>query len=155
MALGAVSADHLVQTPPEDIEALGNGATVAVGLPGTPFGLGHHAYTPAQKILEAGGALALATDCNPGTCWCESMQMVIALACRYMGLTQAQALAAATLNAAHAIGRGSEIGSLEPGKQADILVLTEDDYRMLGYRFGVNLVETVIKRGRVVAGSQR
>ena len=155
VALGAVSADHLVQTPPEDIEALGNGATVAVGLPGTPFGLGHHAYTPAQKILEAGGALALATDCNPGTCWCESMQMVIALACRYMGLTQAQALAAATLNAAHAIGRGSEIGSLEPGKQADILVLTEDDYRMLGYRFGVNLVETVIKRGRVVAGSQR
>ena len=155
VALGAVSADHLVQTPPEDIEALGNGATVAVGLPGTPFGLGHHAYTPAQKILEAGGALALATDCNPGTCWCESMQMVIALACRYMGLTQAQVLAAATLNAAHAIGRGSEIGSLEPGKQADILVLTEDDYRMLGYRFGVNLVETVIKRGRVVAGCQR
>jgi imidazolonepropionase len=83
------------------------------------------------------------------------MQMVMALACRYMGLTQAQAVAAATLNAAHAIGRGHEIGSLEAGKQADILVLTEDDYRMLGYRFGVNLVETVIKRGRVVAGRQR
>jgi len=150
--MGAVSADHLVQTPPQDIEALGQGETIAVGLPGTPFGLGHHDYTPAGKILDAGGALALATDCNPGTCWCESMQMVMALACRYMGLTQAQALAAATLNAAHAIGRGHEIGSLEIGKQADILILAEEDYRMLGYRFGVNLVQTVLKRGRLAAG---
>lgn len=151
--LGAVSADHLVQTPDEDIAALGQGETVAVGLPGTPFGLGHEAYTPAKKILAAGGALALATDCNPGTCWCESMQFVMALACRYMGLTQAQALVAATLNAAHAIGRGHEIGSLEPGKQADILVLESADYRQLGYRFGTNLVKTVIKRGQVVAGN--
>lgn len=153
VSLGAVSADHLVQTPPEDIEALGQAETVAVGLPGTPFGLGHTDYTPAIEILEAGGALALATDLNPGTCWCESMQFVMALACRYMGLTQAQALAAATLNAAHAIGRGHEVGSLEIGKQADLLILSEGDYRMLGYRFGVNLVQTVIKRGRIVAGA--
>jgi imidazolonepropionase len=151
--LGAVSADHLVQTPDEDIVALGTGQTIAVALPGTPFGLGHHAYTPAAKILAAGGALALATDCNPGTCWCESMQMVIALACRYLGLTQAQAVVASTLNAAHAIGRGYEVGSLEPGKQADILLLQGDDYRQLGYRFGTNLVETVIKRGEIVAGN--
>lgn len=151
--LGAVSADHLVQTPAEDIAALGDGSTVAVGLPGTPFGLGHHDYTPAREILAAGGALALATDCNPGTCWCESMQMVIALACRYMGLTQAQALAAATLNAAHAIGRGDEVGSLEPGKQADLLVLDAADYRQLGYRFGGNMVKMVVKRGRIVVES--
>ncbi len=150
--LGAVSADHLVRTPPADIVALGRGATIAVGLPGTPFGLGHHEYTPAGQILEAGGALALATDCNPGTCWCESMQMVIALACRYMGLSQAQAVVAATLNAAHAIGRGEQVGSLEVGKQADIIVLTESDYRMLGYRFGVNLVQAVFKKGQLVAG---
>ena len=149
--MGAVSADHLVQTPDEDIAALGQGDTIAVGLPGTPFGLGHHDYTPAKKILAAGGALALATDCNPGTCWCESMQMVMALACRYMGLTQAQALAAATLNAAYAIDRGHQIGSLEPGKQADILVLDTADYRQLGYRFGANLVKMVLKRGRIVA----
>ena len=149
--LGAVSADHLVQTPAADIAALGEGDTIAVGLPGTPFGLGHHDYTPAKKILAAGGALALATDCNPGTCWCESMQMVMALACRYMGLTQAQALAAATLNAAYAIDRGHQIGSLEPGKQADILVLDTADYRQLGYRFGANLVKMVLKRGRIVA----
>lgn len=150
--LGAVSADHLVKTPPKDIAALGQGETIAVGLPGTPFGLGHQEYTPASQILEAGGALALATDLNPGTCWCESMQMVIALACRYMGLTQAEALVASTLNAAHAIGRGDEIGSLEAGKQADLLLLSEPDYRMLGYRFGTNLVRTVIKHGQVVAG---
>lgn len=148
--LGAVSADHLVSTPDADIAALGAGETIAVGLPGTPFGLGHHDYTPAKKIIAAGGALALATDLNPGTCWCESMQMIIALACRYMGLTQAQALAAATLNAAHAIGRGAEVGSLEPGKQADILILETADYRHLGYRFGANLVKTVIKRGAIV-----
>jgi imidazolonepropionase len=154
VTLGAISADHLVQTPKEDIVALGQGDTIAVGLPGTPFGLGHHDYTPAEAILAAGGALALATDCNPGTCWCESMQMIIALACRYMGLTQAQALAAATLNAAYAIGRGHEIGSLEAGKQADILVLDTADYRQLGYRFGANLVKSVIKRGRVVVDNE-
>ena len=148
--LAAVSADHLVQTPEADIAALGQGQTIAVGLPGTPFGLGHPDYTPAKKILAADGALALATDLNPGTSWCESMQMVIALACRYMGLTQAQALAAATLNAAHAIGRGHEIGSLEPGKQADILILDTADYRQLGYRYGSNLVHTVLKKGSVL-----
>jgi imidazolonepropionase len=148
--LAAVSADHLVQTPDEDIAALGQGDTIAVGLPGTPFGLAHQEYTPAKKILAANGALAIATDCNPGTCWCESMQMVIALACRYMGLTQAQALAAATINAAYAVGRGREVGSLEAGKQADILILDTADYRQLGYRFGTNLVHTVIKKGNVL-----
>jgi imidazolonepropionase len=149
--LGAVSADHLVRTPQDDILALGQGDTIAVGLPATPFGLGHHDYTPARAILAANGALALATDCNPGTAWCESMQMVIALACRYMGLTQAEALVASTLNAAFAIGRGHEAGSLAPGYQADILILDVGDYRQLGYRFGTNLVETVIKGGRIVA----
>lgn len=151
--LGAVSADHLVQTPAADIAALGAGPTVAVGLPGTPFGLGHPDYTPARAILEAGGALAIASDLNPGTCWCESMQFIIALACRYMGLTQAQALVAATLNAAHAIGRGDTVGSLEPGKQADLLLLSLDDYRHLGYRFGTNLVQAVFKKGELVAGA--
>jgi imidazolonepropionase len=151
--LGAISADHLVKTPAVDVEALGAGQTIAVGLPGTPFGLGHQEYSPAREILAAGGALALATDLNPGTCWCESMQFVIALACRYMGLTQAQALASATINAAYAIGRGEEVGSLEKGKQADILVLDTADYRQLGYRFGTNLVKKVIKRGRVLIGS--
>jgi imidazolonepropionase len=148
--LGAASADHLVYTPPADIAALGAGETVAVGLPGTPFGLGQKDYTPAAQILAAGGILALATDLNPGTTWCESMQMVIALACRYMRLTPAQAIAAATINAARAVRLEAEVGSLEPGKLADLIVLEAPDYRHLGYRYGTNLVQTVVKAGAVV-----
>ena len=148
--LGAVSADHLVKTRPEDILALAGSGTAAVSLPCTPFGLAETQYTPARAILEAGGLLAIASDVNPGTAWCESMQFAIALACRYLRLTPAQAIAAATINAAAAIGAERRIGSLEPGKQADLLVLDVPDYRHLGYRFGGNLVETVIKRGKVV-----
>jgi imidazolonepropionase len=150
VALGAVSADHLVYTPAEDIAALGRGETAAVGLPGTPFGLAQSDYTPAGKILAAGGLLALASDLNPGTTWCESMQMVVALACRYMRLTPAQAIAAATINAARALSLDEEVGSLEAGKKADLLVLDVPDYRHLGYRYGTNLVQTVIKSGEVV-----
>jgi imidazolonepropionase len=147
--LGAVSADHLVKISDAEIRALGKSDTVAVSLPCTPFGLAESEYTPAQKILEADGILALATDCNPGTAWCESMQFVIALACRRLKLTPAQAIAAATINAAHAIRRADRIGSLEPGKQADLLILSVPDYRQLGYRFGTNLVKQVVKRGQV------
>jgi len=147
--LGAVSADHLVAASSADIAALAASDTVAVALPNTPFGLAEPRYTPAQAILDAGGLLAIATDLNPGTAWCESMQFAIALACRYMRLTPAQAIAAATINAAAAIGRAGRIGSLEPGKQADLLILNVTDYRHLGYRFGTNLVRTVIKKGQV------
>ena len=110
-------------------------------------GLSEQHYTPAQEILSAGGLLAIATDLNPGTAWCESMQFAITLACRYMRLTPAQAIAAATINAAAAIDRVDIIGSIEPGKQADLLILDVPDYRHLGYRFGTNLVHTVIKKG--------
>jgi imidazolonepropionase len=147
--LGAVSADHLVKTSPQDIAALASSDTVAVALPCTPFGLGEKGYTPAKAILEAGGILALATDLNPGTAWNESMQFAIALACRYMGLTQAQAIAAATINAAAAISCEEHLGSLEPGKQADLIILDAPDYRHLGYRFGTNLVQTVVKKGNI------
>jgi imidazolonepropionase len=147
--LGAVSADHLVKTSAEDIRALARSGTAAVALPCTPFGLAEPHYTPAQAILQAGGTLAIASDLNPGTAWCENMQFVIALACRYLRLTPAQAIAAATINAAAAIGRAERVGSLESGKQADLLILTVDDYRHLGYRFGCNLVATVMKKGRV------
>lgn len=147
--LGAASADHLVKTSREDIIALAKGNTVAVALPCTPFGLAEQHYTPAKDILAAGGLLAVASDLNPGTAWCGNMQFVIALACRYLKLTPAQAIAAATINAAAAIQRADRIGSLEVGKQADILVLSVSDYRHLGYQFGTNLVNTVIKRGQV------
>ena len=152
--LGAASADHLLQTPDSDLEQLGGSETVAVALPATPFGLATPAYPPAQAILRHGGILALGTDLNPGTAWCENMQFVISLACRTMGLTPAQAIAAATINAAAAIGRDSSVGSLEPGKQADLLLLKVPDYRQLGYRFGTNLVSTVIKKGQIVVAKR-
>ncbi len=147
--LGAVSADHLVKTSPEDVKALGGSDCVAVSLPCTPFGLAESEYTPAKEILEAGGILALATDLNPGTAWSGNMQFAIALACRYMKLTPAQAIAAATINAAAAIDRADRLGSLQPGKQADLLILAVDDYRHLGYRFGGSLVEAVVKKGKL------
>ena len=147
--LGAVSADHLVTTSGDEISALASSNTVAVALPATPFGLAEGHYTPARAILECGGLLAIATDLNPGTAWCESMQFAIALACRYLRLTPAEAIAAATINAAAAIDQAKRIGSIEHGKQADLLILNAPDYRHLGYRFGTNLVQTVIKKGKV------
>jgi imidazolonepropionase len=146
-SLGAASADHLVKTGPVDIAALATSDTVAVSLPCTPFGLAEPHYTPAKDILAAGGLLAIASDLNPGTAWCESMQFVIALACRYLRLTPSQAIAAATINAAAAVQQDRRIGSLEAGKQADLIILNVSDYRHLGYRFGGNLVERVMKRG--------
>ena len=137
-------------TNPDDIAALGSSDTVAVALPCTPFGLAEADYTPAQAILEASGILAIATDLNPGTAWCENMQFAIALACRYMGLTPAQAIAAATINAAAAISRSERVGSLEVGKQADLILLDVPDYRHLGYRFGTNLVSLVVKKGVIL-----
>ena len=147
--LGAVSADHLVKTSLADIQALAISDTVAVSLPGTPFGLGQSEYTPAQAILSANGLLALASDLNPGTTWNESIQFIIALACRTMKLTPAQAIAATTINAAAAIQAEQHIGSIEVGKQADLLVLSVNDYRQLGYRYGTNLVSYVVKKGKI------
>ncbi len=145
--LGAVSADHLVKTSLEDIAQLAASETVAVSLPGTPFGLAQQEYTPAKEILAADGYLALATDLNPGTTWNESMQFIQALACRYLKLTPAQALAASTINSAKAVALERKVGSIEPGKQADFLVLTTPDYRNLSYRYGSNQVTMVVKKG--------
>jgi imidazolonepropionase len=147
--LGAVSADHIVTTPAEHVTMLARSNTIGVALPGTPFGLAFREYSPGRALIDQGGALALATDLNPGTSWCENMQMMLALACRYMRLLPAEALCAATINAAYAVGLGHLVGSIETGKQADLLILDADDYRMLPYRYGTNLVRTVVKRGRV------
>jgi imidazolonepropionase len=148
--LGATSADHLACTPDEEIRLLADSDTVGVLLPGTPFGLAEEHYAPARKMIDAGVAVALGTDLNPGTCYCESMPFIMALACRHMGMTPAEAIVASTINAAHAICLGHEVGSLEVGKKADLLILDSPDYRHLPYRFGSNLVETVIKAGHVV-----
>jgi len=152
--MGAISADHLVKTNPDDIRALAGSETVAVSLPCTPFGLCESEYTPAQEMIKAGCTLAIASDLNPGTAWCGNMQFVIALACRYMKMTPAEAIAAATINAAAAIGKQDRIGSIEAGKQADMIILTGADYRQLPYRFGMNQVKTVIKKGVVYESGQ-
>jgi imidazolonepropionase len=148
--MGAVSADHLVCTPPDQIEMLAQSDTIAVALPGTPFGLGQHDYAPARALIDAGGAVALATDCNPGTCWCENMQLMIALACRYMKMTPAEAISAATINAAYALDLGHQVGSLEPGKRADLILFGVPSYKHLGYRFGTNLTEAVVVGGQLL-----
>ncbi len=148
--LGAVSADHLDVTPPEEIEALAAADTVGVILPAVNFNLGSSHFAPARAMVEAGVALALATDINPGSAPCPSMPLVMALACRYQRLLPAEALNASTINAAYAIGLGERLGSLEAGKQADVLIVKAPDYRHLAYQFGFNLVERVIKRGRVL-----
>lgn len=145
--IGAISADHLVKTSQQDILRLAASETVAVSLPGTPFGLGQPEYTPARAIIDAGGYLALATDLNPGTTWNESMQFIQALACRYLKITPAEALVASTINSAKAIGMEDRVGSIEVGKQADLLILAVSDYRHLTYRYGTNLVAEVYKRG--------
>ena len=128
-------------------------ATIPTLMPATPFGLGLGRYAPARRMIDEHDlAVALGTDLNPGTCWCVAMPFAMALACRGMRLTPAEALVAATLNAAHAVGLGERIGSLEAGKQADVLILETGDYRHLAYRVGENLVEAVIKKGQIVIG---
>lgn len=151
--LGATSADHLIFTDRADWEVLAKSGTVAVLLPSTVFGLGLDQYADARGMIEAGVAIALGTDLNPGTSWGEAMPFVIALAARYMRLTPAEAVAAATINAAYALGAGKEMGSLEVGKKADVLILDTDDYRDLAYRFGTNPVAQVIKEGKVLASN--
>ncbi len=149
-SLGAVSADHLLRTPPEEVAAMAKAGMIGVLLPGTPFGLGQHEYADARAMIRVGLPVALGTDLNPGTCYCESMPFTMALACRFMKMTPAETIVASTVNAAHAIGCGSELGRLQPGFVADLVILDVDNYRHLAYRFGTNLVQTVIKRGKVV-----
>lgn len=148
--LGAASVDHLDVTPPLHAGALAASGTVAVLLPAVNFHLGSSHFADARGMLSGGVALALATDFNPGSAPCLSLPFVMALACRYQRLLPAEALNACTINAAHALRLGDRVGSLEEGKQADLLVLDLPDYRQLAYWLGVNPVESVIKRGQIV-----
>jgi imidazolonepropionase len=147
--LGAASADHLMVTPEAERARLAASEVAAVLLPGTGFGLGGRHYAPGRAWIDAGAIVALATDCNPGTAPNESMPFTMALACRMLGLSPAEAVVAATLNAAYAVGLAEEVGSLTPGKAADLVILDAEDYRELAYRFGSNPVRTVIVSGQV------
>lgn len=150
LALGAVSVDHLEVTTDEDIARIAQSNTVAVLIPAASFNLGQGHYANGRGLIDAGAIVALCTDINPGSAPCPSLPLVMAIACRYMKLSPAEALNACTINAAHAIQLGDRIGSIEVGKQADLLILAAPDYRHLAYQFGGNLIQTVIKRGELV-----
>jgi imidazolonepropionase len=152
--ISAVSADHLLYSSDEGIREMASRGIVGVLLPAASLTLMMGKYANARKMIEYGVPVALGTDLSP-SCMLESQQMSIALACYCMRMTPAEAIVAATINAAHAIGEASRIGSLEPGKKADIVVVDAPNHRFLGYKFGVNLVETVIKDGKVVVQDQR
>jgi imidazolonepropionase len=143
---GAVSADHLEHISDAAVELIAGSDVVGGLLPGVSFFLGH-AYAPARKLIDAGAAAAIATDFNPGSCMSFSMPLMMTIACTQMKLSPEEALTAATLNAAAAIGVSDSVGSIEPGKQADIVFLQIPNYRYLPYHFGENHVAAVMKRG--------
>ena len=146
--LGATSADHLQYLPKGDFGVLKAHRTIPVLMPGTSFFLGLDSYAPARGMLEAGLPVALGSDFNAGSNMSESMQMAMSLAVLRLKMTPEEALIAATVNAAHSLRRGARVGSLEVGKQADILVVNLRDIREWPYHYGVNLVEGVCKKGR-------
>ncbi|MFQ5778458.1 MAG: imidazolonepropionase [Terriglobia bacterium] len=150
VALHAVSVDHLERINRSDIRALADSDTICTLLPGAVFHLGKSIYAPGRALIDAGAALALATDFNPGTSPTLSMPLILSLACNEMRLTPAEAVTAATVNAAHALRRADRLGSLEPGKQADLAAFELSDYREIPYYFGVNLCRWTLKRGHVI-----
>ncbi len=147
--VGAISADHLLNASQEGMDQMAEAGVIGVLLPGTAFFL-MKPYAPAREMIERGVPVALSTDCNPGSSPTESTHLIITLACLKMNMTPAEALNAATINAAHALRRAGDVGSLEEGKLADILILNAPDYKYIPYHYGVNLVESVFKRGHKV-----
>jgi len=148
--LGAVSADHLLVITDEGIKRMAEESVIGVILPGTTFYLREDHYAPGRKMIEAGVPVALATDFNPGSSPNNNLQLIINIACLYLRMTPAEVINAITINAAHAVGRASEIGSLEKGKKADLAIFDAPNYDYLAYRYGTNLVSRVIKNGQVV-----
>ncbi len=147
---GCASADHLLEASDAGIRALAAAGVVAVLLPGTSFFLGMRKFAPARRMIEAGVPVALATDCNPGSSMTENLQQALALGCVGLGLTAAEALVAATRNAAWSLGLGAEVGSVAPGMRADLVVLDVPSHRLLPYHHGVNHAALVIHHGEVV-----
>jgi imidazolonepropionase len=150
--LRATSADHVLHITNTGIDALLQAGTVATLLPGTAFFLGVP-YAPARRLIDAGLPVALATDCNPGSSMTENLPLIGTMACTQMKMTPPEVITAMTLNGAAAIGRSDRIGSIEVGKQADLVIFDVPNYKRIPYHFGVNHVWKVIKAGRVVVGA--
>lgn len=152
--INAISADHLLKTPLNIIKKMSKTKTIAVLLPATPYMLFSKDYAIARSFIDSNVPVALGTDLNPN-CYTENMQMVISLALTQMKMSIEEAITASTLNAASAIAMADKSGSIEPGKQADLIILNVPDYRHLGYHFGVNLVNDVIKKGKIIVKDQK
>lgn len=147
--LGAVSADHLLQVSDRGIEKLAEKGVIATLLPATAFSL-KEPYANARKMIDSGCAVALATDFNPGSCFTNSIPLIFALSTIYMGMSIEEAITAITINGAAAMKKEKDIGSIDPGKKADFVILEYPDYQFLHYHFAVNIVERVIKSGELV-----
>lgn len=152
--VGAVSAEHLLFSSVEGIKAMVEKGVIAVLLPAAAFSLMMGRYADARLMIDCGVPVALGTGFS-ADCWVENQQLVIAMACHFMRMTPAEAITAATVNAAFAVNRAGEVGSLEVGKRADVIILNVPNHKFLGYRFGVNLVDKVIKNGRLVVDREK
>ncbi len=152
--IGAVSAGHLIFSSIDGIRALGKKGVIAVLIPAAAFSLMLGRYADARMMIDSDVPVALGTGFD-ADCWVESQQLVIAMACRFMHMTTAEAIIAATVNAAYALNRADEVGTLEVGKRADIVVLNAPNHSFLGYRFGANLVDKVVKNGRLVVDREK
>lgn len=148
--LGAVSADHLLHVSEEGVRQMAEKDVVATLLPLTAFAL-KEPYAPARKFIDAGAAVALATDLNPGSCFSGSIPLTIALACIYMSMSIEETITALTINGAAALGMADRKGSIEPGKDADLVILATDNYNILPYYVGMNCVRATIHMGNVVS----
>jgi imidazolonepropionase len=155
VAEGALSCDHLGGIGDAGIEALATSSTIATLLPATMFFSGHGVFPPARRLIEAGCAIALATDLNPGSSLVYSMPLTMTLAVLKMGLSAEECIVASTINAAHALGIAATTGSLETQKRADVIILDVPHYEELPYHLGRDLVRDVIIRGRVVKSNGR
>ncbi|MFT9846696.1 imidazolonepropionase [Aneurinibacillus sp. REN35] len=153
-SIGAVSADHLLRASDKGIAMMAEAGVIAVLLPGTAFFLMAESAN-GRKMIDAGVPVALSTDCNPGSSPTVSVPLIMNLGCLKMGMTPSEVLVAATINAAHAIKRGKEIGSLEKGKKADVTIFDVPNYMQLQYRYGVNHAHTVLKEGITVVDGGR
>ncbi|MFN2502068.1 MAG: imidazolonepropionase [Pyrinomonadaceae bacterium] len=155
LQLGAISIDHLDAISTDEVDLLAASETIGVVTPTVNFNFGSSHFADARALIDKGCAVAVSTDYNPGSAPCPSQQTAMAIACRYQKLLPAEAMNASTINAAYAAGVGDRYGSIEVGKQADLLMMDTDDYRQIAYEFGGNLVRSVVKNGREIFNSDR